>query len=93
MARTALERFLAARRARREDNIRESADTRTRRRADRLWQAAELWRDGALTPSNRCRCCGRPLTDPESIARSIGSECWGRVLAAAHRRSSVRAAP
>lgn len=28
--------------------------------------------------SDHCSCCGRTLTDPESIARGIGPECYGR---------------
>jgi hypothetical protein len=26
-----------------------------------------------------CTECGRPLTDPESIARNMGKDCWERV--------------
>lgn len=26
----------------------------------------------------RCSCCGRPLTDPESIALGIGPVCRGK---------------
>jgi predicted RNA-binding Zn-ribbon protein involved in translation (DUF1610 family) len=29
--------------------------------------------------SGACAICGRKLTTPESIDRSIGSECWGKI--------------
>jgi hypothetical protein len=38
--------------------------------------------------SGRCYCCHKYLTDPESIARAIGSECWQRVLSAMTRLAS-----
>jgi hypothetical protein len=25
-----------------------------------------------------CRCCGRRLTNPVSVARGIGPECWAK---------------
>jgi hypothetical protein len=34
----------------------------------------------AIGPQNHCVICGRGLTDEESIARGIGSECWQDVL-------------
>lgn len=38
-------------------------------RSKRLPPKAAIWHEGA------CGRCGRPLTDPESIARGIGPEC------------------
>ena len=32
----------------------------------------EFWHEG------KCGCCGRPLTDPVSIERGIGPDCWSR---------------
>lgn len=29
--------------------------------------------------SGRCGCCGRLLTDPDSMARGFGRECWKKV--------------
>jgi hypothetical protein len=29
-----------------------------------------------LNAVNHCRHCGRPLTDPTSIERGVGSDCW-----------------
>lgn len=34
--------------------------------------AMEFWHEG------KCGCCGRALTDPVSIARGIGPDCWSR---------------
>ena len=34
-----------------------------------------------LGPSNHCKICGRPLSDPKSIKRGIGPVCWEKVLA------------
>ena len=33
----------------------------------------------ALTALMHCANCGRPLTDPPSIARGIGPDCWPRI--------------
>jgi hypothetical protein len=30
-----------------------------------------------LMLSHACLCCGKGLTDPASMARWIGPECWG----------------
>ena len=34
--------------------------------------------EGLLDGEVRCRRCGRRLTDPTSIARTIGPECFSR---------------
>jgi hypothetical protein len=34
----------------------------------------------SIDQQRRCYCCGKALTDSESNARGIGSECWQRVL-------------
>jgi hypothetical protein len=34
--------------------------------------------EGLLDSRSRCRRCGRALTDPTSVARGIGPECWAR---------------
>ena len=36
--------------------------------------------------STTCLRCGRPLTDPVSIERSIGPECYGQVTGSVHER-------
>lgn len=37
-------------------------------------------KNGSVTvvEADTCACCGRKLTDPESIARGIGPECYGK---------------
>jgi hypothetical protein len=59
---------------------RQSRETRDRRREQRI---AEITRDYLLGKhvgdSLECQMCGRTLTDPVSIARGIGSECWPRL--------------
>ena len=34
--------------------------------------------------ADRCGRCGRELTDPESIARGVGPECYGRLTDSVH---------
>ena len=36
-----------------------------------------LERTAEMTPEDVCIRCGRPLTDPESIERGYGPECYG----------------
>jgi hypothetical protein len=78
--RLAIEQALARKRKDREDSVRRGVEKRRQRRDDQIWQAVKAWRRGALVAAHACRCCGRPLTDPPSIARGIGSECWPQVL-------------
>jgi DNA repair exonuclease SbcCD ATPase subunit len=56
-----------------------SLATRTRRREQKI---AQITKDFLLGKhiGNRYECaiCGRHLSDPPSIARAIGSECWPR---------------
>lgn len=39
-------------------------------------QAATL--EARLVEAGRCRCCGRELTDPDSLARGIGPTCLAK---------------
>lgn len=42
-------------------------------------------REGStLQAANECGYCGRPLTDPVSIARGIGPDCWGQNTESKH---------
>jgi hypothetical protein len=43
-----------------------------------------------LRAIHRCQCCGRPLTDPISIARRYGPECAERlgIITIRHRNTS-----
>ena len=36
-----------------------------------------------LRSQDRCADCGRPLEDPESVARGVGPDCWGKRARAA----------
>jgi hypothetical protein len=55
--------------------------TRARRRQRLIWQAAnKLVQDENTGPAVVCICCRKKLTDPASIGRGIGSECWQHVL-------------
>jgi hypothetical protein len=75
-----IEKALAADRQERETSIAKGVETRRQRHDDRLWQAVRAWKAGTLTPGHNCRICGKALTDPPSLQRGIGPECWGRVL-------------
>lgn len=37
-----------------------------------------------LHAAQLCGCCGRQLTDPESIDRGIGPDCWGKLTGSKH---------
>jgi hypothetical protein len=63
-----------------QESIREGVETRQWRRQSALWQTVKAWRAGKLTAGYECRCCHKPLTDPPSIARGIGPECWEHIL-------------
>jgi hypothetical protein len=66
--------------ARRSEAAIRAAATRATRQQRRVYEAARRLRDHALTPRTSCRICGRPLSDQESRARGIGTECWQAVL-------------
>jgi hypothetical protein len=60
---------------------RAAAETRRRRQDARIYDAARLiLSEAGIGQSKYCYCCHKLLTDPASIARSIGSECWQHVL-------------
>jgi hypothetical protein len=66
--------------ARKQESIQQGVETRQWRRQSALWQAVKAWREGKLVAGYECRCCHKPLTDPPSILRSVGPECWGHIL-------------
>jgi hypothetical protein len=58
-----------------------AAETRRERQEERIYQAARrIVTAMGIGQQRRCYCCRRGLTDSESIARGIGSECWQKVL-------------
>jgi hypothetical protein len=72
----------ARRHERRSKAARRAAETRADRRQDRVTYIAKRVAAAQQTgPRQHCCVCGRYLTDPESITRGIGSECWQHVLA------------
>jgi hypothetical protein len=62
------------------ESIQEGVETRQWRRQSALWQTVKAWRAGKLTPGKVCQCCHKDLTDPPSITRGIGPECWEDIL-------------
>jgi hypothetical protein len=67
-------------RKRHEEAIARGVAKRARRREGKFREAVQALRDNALRPGSYCRCCKKDLTDPVSIARGIGPECWQQVL-------------
>jgi hypothetical protein len=66
---------------RRSQAAKKAATTREARQQQRVWLIAKRLADKQQTgPRGHCYVCGRGLSDPPSIARGIGSECWQGVL-------------
>jgi len=76
-------------RQQREEAIARGVATRAKRREKNFREAVQDLRDNRLRPGDHCRCCKKALTDPESIARSIGPECWEHVLKAVEREQAA----
>jgi hypothetical protein len=54
---------------------------RRQRREKRIYDAAKhILEDEGVGQLERCYCCTKGLSDPESMRRGIGSECWQKVL-------------
>jgi len=69
--------------ANRRRGAQQAAKTRAQRHDTKLQDVAkQMLRDEKIGPADWCVLCGKPLSDPESIARGIGSECWQHVLQA-----------
>jgi hypothetical protein len=63
------------------------ADQRQRWRPTKLAEQAAWHRQGGrldiaekfetqLVREGRCKLCGRPLSDPDSLERGVGPDCW-----------------
>jgi Family of unknown function (DUF6011) len=76
-------------RQRRERAIARGVATRARRREEKFREAVQALRDNKLQPAGFCRCCAKFLSDPASIERGIGPECWEVVLKAVERRGEA----
>jgi hypothetical protein len=79
---------------RRSRAAKKAAETRARRKELQVYRIAkELLAGGCLLPSSHCRICKKAVTDPESYARGIGSDCWQGVLGAMERQRKAAADP
>jgi hypothetical protein len=67
------------RKQRRSEGAKAAAKTRARRRELKIYRIASRM---DFVPAKNCEVCGKRLSDETSRERGIGSECWGRVLAA-----------
>jgi hypothetical protein len=88
VVRAAISATEARRHERRSKAAKRAAETRTKRQQGRVGYIARCIAMRQQTgPRSYCYVCGRHLTDPESISRGIGSECWQDVLAQISRLS------
>jgi hypothetical protein len=79
--RACLARAILAARERRRASARAAAKTAARRRQFKVWEAAHRVREKqGIGNLQSCFVCGRALTDPPSITRGIGPECWEEVV-------------
>jgi Family of unknown function (DUF6011) len=70
------------RRLRRSKGAKKAAATRARRQAIKLNEMVRKLSLGhKYGPSQICEFCDQPLTDPQSIERGIGSDCWQKIMA------------
>ena len=77
---------------RRKQAAKKAAVTRARRRELKVdWIARRIVEKQQTGPQSHCHICGRGLSDPPSIERGIGSECWQDVLAAIERYAAQAA--
>ena len=59
----------------------QAVETRKRRKEQRLAEVVRAFLLGkGVGNLTHCAVCDRALSDPESIARGIGSECWPRLM-------------
>ena len=65
------------RRIRRSNAAKKAAATRHERHGRLVYSVAKGIVEGReYGPRENCVVCGKGLTDPQSIARGIGSDCW-----------------
>ena len=73
---------------RKRESIKRGVEKRARRREERIWKAADIIRrNEGIGRRDTCYCCNKLLTDPVSIERGIGPECWEHVLQHVERRT------
>jgi len=83
LVREAIDGAIERKRQRRSAAATKAAVTRAERKEAKIYELVKrLKAGGELTPGYGCVFCGKVLDDPESISRSIGSDCWQRVMRA-----------
>jgi uncharacterized protein DUF6011 len=87
--RTAVAAAEERRHLRRSKAAKTAAATRKTRQEKQVYRVVQRIIEGnPVGPKSHCALCGRELSDPPSINRGIGSECWDRVLAAIEARAA-----
>jgi len=72
---------------RRSEAAKRAATTKRQRREGRVYEVARrIMAHEGIGRQRHCFICGKSLTDAESIARGIGSDCWQDVLVAISAR-------
>jgi Family of unknown function (DUF6011) len=75
---------------RRKEGAAKAAVTRKRRHEKLIHAiAAKVVRDEKTGPSDFCILCKKAVTDPASIERGIGSDCWQGVLDSIERQKAA----
>jgi hypothetical protein len=65
----------------RKKGAQQAAVTRQRRHELKVQAIVKkMLRDESVGPSTHCVLCKKQLSDPQSLARGIGSECWQGIL-------------
>jgi hypothetical protein len=65
----------------------QAAATRQRRYQQRIHSIAkQILEEDGIGERHSCALCKKVLTDPISVKRGIGPECWDRVMRAVERR-------
>jgi hypothetical protein len=63
------------------ERAKRAAVTRAKRREQKIYDIAKRILEGwQVGPRNACAICGKGMSDPPSIERGIGPECWEAVL-------------
>jgi hypothetical protein len=82
LVRAAVQRAEARLHDRRSAAAKKAAETRRLRKERLVYETVQrLQAGGVLTPGINCEICGRGLTDRQSKARGIGSDCWQLIMA------------
>lgn len=77
----------------RSEAAKKAAVTRAKRRERKVYIASEKIVQGHVYgPRTHCVICGKGVSDPPSIERGIGSDCWQDVLKQLEKRKAACAA-